>query len=281
MVSVMSAAAILWGTLHMPVRAQKAPRMNRMIEALETGKIAITGETWTWIEQEHEPYAIDKLAKAVAAVLSRRNAQGQVALAPFVRIPMEGDQESRWAIKQVLETGAMGVIVPQVESGQQALTLVHSMRFPQKTGSRQVEPRGRRGFGGVPPGWMMTNPVDYYEKLGDVWPLNPAGELFLMPMIETPEGLSNLSAILNTPGVGGVIIGPGDLNMNLGNGGGARGANTEEAIRTVLTTCAKTKKYCGMVESTPEGIKKYTAQGARLFFAAAREGATFSPSSNF
>jgi 4-hydroxy-2-oxoheptanedioate aldolase len=281
MVSVMSAAAILCVALQMPVRAQKAPRMNRMIEALETGKVAITGETWTWIEQEHEPYAIDKLAKAVAAVLSRRNAQGQVALAPFVRIPMEGDQESRWAIKQVLETGAMGIIVPQVESAAQAMTLVHSMRYPQKTGAKYMEPRGRRGFGGVPAGWMVKNPVDYYEKLGDVWPLTPEGELFLMPMIETPEGLRNLSGILNVPGVGGIIIGPGDLNMNLGNGGGPRGANTEDAIKKVLNTCAAAKKYCGMVESTPEGVKKYTEQGARFFFAAGREGANFSPRANF
>jgi 4-hydroxy-2-oxoheptanedioate aldolase len=267
-----------------PVGAQQSRliRMNRMIEALDAGKVAITGDTWTWIEQEHEPLALDKLSKAVAAALAKRNAQGQVVLAPFVRIPMEGDQDSRWVIKQVLEMGAMGIIVPQVETAAEALTLVQSMRYPQKTGTKYMVPRGRRGFGGsAPTGWMLKDPNDYFEKYADVWPLNPEGELFLMPQIETREGLKNVRAILGVPGVSGVIIGPSDLNVNLGNGAGPRGKNTEEAIEMVLGTCKAARKYCGMVEGADSGIKKYVEQGARFIFAFTREGATFSPRRNF
>ena len=280
---LMVVAVGLLGIPQPPLVAQKAPRMNRMIEALESGGIAITGETWTWVEQEHQPYNIEKLGKALTTLLGRRNAQGQVALAPFVRIPMEGDQQSRWAIKQVLELGAMGIIIPQVENAQQALTIVQSMRYPQRTGSKYLEPRGRRGCCVTPAGWMLANPSDYFEKLADVWPLNPEGELFALLMIETPEGVKNVNEIVGVPGVGGLIVGPADLGMNLGYGGpgpGPRAPGTEAAIEKVLTACAAAKKYCGMVEGTDIGMKKYRDMGARFFYAPAREGASYSPNAN-
>ena len=91
--------------------AQPKDRRNRLIEALENGRTAITGETWAFVDREHRPYDVTELRATLTKMLANKNAQGQPALAPIVRIPAEGDQDVRWIIKQVLESGAMGIIV--------------------------------------------------------------------------------------------------------------------------------------------------------------------------
>jgi hypothetical protein len=108
------------------LRAQPKDRRNRLIEALENRRPAITGETWTFVDREHRPYDITELRATLTKLLANKNAQGQPALAPIVRIPAEGDQDVRWLIKQVLESGAMGVVVAQVEDSAEALKVIHA-----------------------------------------------------------------------------------------------------------------------------------------------------------
>ena len=278
---VLAAVMIGMGGIPAPMLvAQTAPRLNRMIEALESGRPALAGEAWTWVEQEHQPYVIEKLKKALDMLLANRNARGQVVLAPYVRIPTEGDQPKRWIVKQVLEAGAMGIIVPHVDTAQQARKLAQAMRFAQPTGSRFPEPRGRRGCCTVPRNWMLKSPHDYLEGgLGDIWPLNPAGELFAMPMIESGEGVNNINAILKVPGIPGVVIGPSDLNASLGEGWVGPGPKTEAAIQKVLSACASAKKYCGMVTTDEAATKKYLGMGARFMYTTYKENASTSPAS--
>ena len=116
------------------------------------------------------------------------------------------NEDVRWIIKQVLESGAMGIIVAQVENREQALKVIESMRYPQLKTSKYQDPPGRRGCGcSGGNGWGLQNPADYV-RLADVWPLNPEGELLALPMIENPEGVRNINAILDVPGVGGVLV---------------------------------------------------------------------------
>ena len=76
--------------------AQPKARMNRLIEALEQGKPAITSDVWIFIDQEHGPYVIDRLGERLRDLASKKNDRGQQRLAPIVRIPTEGDQNVRW-----------------------------------------------------------------------------------------------------------------------------------------------------------------------------------------
>jgi 4-hydroxy-2-oxoheptanedioate aldolase len=253
-------------------------RVNRMIEALEAGKPAIAGDTFVWVEQEHRPYEIGGLRVTLDKLFANKNAQGQVALAPIVRIPAEGDQNVRWIIKQVLESGAMGIIIPHVDSAEQALKIVQAMRYPQRKNSKYQNPRGLRGCGcGAPSGWALKPPADYV-RLADVWPLNPDGELFAMPMIESPEGVKNVNALLDVPGVSGVIVGPSDLTMNHGEGGWRNPADpkpdTTAAIATVAKACVAKKKVCGMVTGNDEETKKYLDMGFRIIYGGYRKGAS-------
>ena len=251
--------------------AQPKARINRLIEALEQGKPAITGDTWIFIDQEHGPYVIDRLGERLGDLAGNKNERGQQRLAPIVRIPTEGDQNVRWVIKQVLERGAMGIIVPQVENAEQATKIVQAMRYPQRKESRYTTPVGRRGFAGAPRTWGLS--VMDYIKVADVWPLNPEGELFLMPMIESLEGVENVGDILEVPGVGGVLIGPNDLSMALGvgpwrtDGQALLPPETETAIQTVARACVAKKKHCGMVTWTEAETQKYLEDGFQVIFA--------------
>ena len=196
--------------------AQSRVRLNRLVEALAQGRPAITSDVWIFIDQEHGPYVVDQLGRQLQDLAETKTLDGQQRLAPFVRIPTEGDQNVRWVIKQVLDRGAMGIIVPQVENAQQATKIVSAMRYPQRRNSPFPRPPGRRGFAGAPRTWDLSV-MDYIE-VADLWPLNPNDELFVLPIIESETGLRNVSEILDVSGVGGVLIGPNDLSMGLGMG---------------------------------------------------------------
>src|SRR5216684_3532235 len=175
--ATMAAMVVLsvFSMVRQPVEAQKPRRVNRLIETLEAGKPAFTGDSWIFVDREHRPYDVTELRRTLNTMFANKNAEGQPTLAPIVRVPTEGDQEVRWIIKQVLESGAMGIIVPQVENAAQALKIVQSMRYPQLKDSKYPNPPGRRGCGcSGGSGWGLQNPADYV-RVADPWPLNPEG----------------------------------------------------------------------------------------------------------
>ena len=244
---------------------------NRAVEALQAGRPAITGETWVFVDREHRPYDITQLRGTLSTLLANKNAQGQPVLAPIVRIPAEGDQDTRWLIKQSLEGGAMGIVVPQVDTPEQAIRIVSEMRYPQAKTSKYQTPRGRRGCGcSGGAGWGLRGPDDYVLR-ADPWPLNPEGELIFLPMIETPEGVRNINAILDTPGVTGVLVGPSDLTMNHGEGQwfnhqSTPKPDTHAAIQQVANACVAKKKNCAIVTADDRETKNYLAAGFRMIF---------------
>lgn len=269
MAAAASIAIAVCAVVVRPVAAQKAPRANRLIEMLEAGRPALTGDSWTFVDREHRPYDIADLRQTLTAMLGKKNAQGQPMLAPIVRVPTEGDQNVRWVIKQVLESGAMGIIVPQVDDAAQALTIVQSMRYPQLKNSKYPKPVGRRGCGcSGGSGWGLRDPADYM-RVADPWPLNPEGELVAFPMIESPAGVSNVNAILDVPGVTGVLVGPSDLTLNHGEGrwnGPTPTPDTHAAIQKVAAACSAKKKTCAMVTANEGETKKYLEAGFKIIF---------------
>ena len=76
-----------------------------------------------------------------------RDASGRLNLAPLVRIPQEGDEDFKWAVKQVLDLGAFGVVLLHVDTKEEAIRLVRAMRYPPTRDSTRPEPRGRAGVG--------------------------------------------------------------------------------------------------------------------------------------
>ncbi len=213
------------------------PRLNGIIRALESGKPAFTSfakiDRQTAIEMsdspydgivyemEHNPYDIAALTDALQYMLSRsqilKTGSPAPAVTPIARIPANGAEMNQSFSKQVLDRGVYGVIWPHINNVAQAYNAVASCRYGRPKNAPLYEPQGKRGDGPMAAAryWGLTQ-AEYYSR-ADVWPLAPQGEIFVMLMIESVAGIENLDDILaNVPGVGGVLIGEGDLSQELG-----------------------------------------------------------------
>ena len=192
------------------------------------------------------------------AKILRRGRPG-TDIAIWVRIPANGREMNEWMIKNALDQGAHGIIAPHIETAEQALHLVRSMRYPQRLGSSDMEPEGLRGSG---PGnavryWGVSG-ADYIAK-ADVWPLDPNGELLNMIQIENKIGISNVDEIAKVPGVSMLMAAPGDLGMAYGGDANA----TEEAIQTVLRAATAAGLPCA-ITANADNVEQRIREGFRV-----------------
>lgn len=265
-----SAAALaglaVGATLLAPLHGQNTPRLNRVIEQVERGEAAITGQHWQFIDLEHGPYLLDRLQDRLVDL--KPDGAARPERTPLVRIPMEGGEPVRFAVKQVLDMGAFGVVFPRVETREQAGLAVQAMRYPPQRGEAERGPPGLRGWG---PGraaryWGLSVP-DYVPR-ADVWPLDPRGELLALIMIESEFGVDNVEEIVSVPGVGALFIGPADLAMSLGVGppGAEHAPETEAAIQTVLRACLAADVVCGIADSNARRAQRID-EGFRILLA--------------
>jgi len=185
----------------------------------------------------------------------------------LARIPAYGREMNQWMIKQVLDQGASGVIVPHIETDEQALNVVRAMRYPHAPHAPDVEPQGRRGAGPFMAArlWGMTMPE--YMRTADLWPLDPDGELISMLLIENQLGVQNARAIAATPGLGVLVAAPGDLGVSYA---GDREA-TERAMQAVLDA-ARAAGVPGGTTAGPADIVRRVEQGFRVVITTDREG---------
>ena len=91
-------------------QAQAQTRLNKIIEALEAGQPAIANEVWRWVDMEHAPFSVERLAAILDEMDGNRDADGRLSLTPIVRIPLDGDEDFKWAVKQVLDMGIFGIV---------------------------------------------------------------------------------------------------------------------------------------------------------------------------
>jgi 4-hydroxy-2-oxoheptanedioate aldolase len=244
-------------------------RLNQIIEQFEQGKPAFANEHWQFISLEHT-LLLDAYAKAMAGL--RPDKGGRPRLTPIVRIAQTPDEDFTHAVKQVLDDGALGVILPDVKTKDQVEKFVSSMRYPQQPGSKYPRPEGIRGWGPTGARVMMGGlSNEEHHRKADLWPLNPEGELLAIVMIETREAIKNIDGILSVPGLGAAMIGPADLSLALGAGTPApkpSAPQVEAATATVAKACVAHKKLCGTFES-PD-ISARLAQGFKLFARASK-----------
>ena len=147
-------------------------------------------------------------------------------------------ENSALAIGSALDTGVDGVLVPMVETAEQAAAAVAAGRFP---------PHGHRSGGGVRPLFMGFD--TYLQK---------AGSISIGVMIETTKGVDNAEAIAATPGLDFILIGTGDLSISCAaTEGPARDVN--EACRRVKAACQQAGIACGIF--TPDIRKAAERRG--------------------
>lgn len=180
---------------------------------------------WIWIDGQHGQlgYA-DTLAMVRACNLVGRPA--------FVRVP--GPEFGH--IGLALDTGAEGLIVPLVESADEARRVVQAAKFP---------PLGSRSYGG-------RRPID---RLGRGYSDTANEDVLLVVQVESPGAVAQAEAIAAVPGVQGLFIGPDDLMLRRG-GWSMTATLTPDAIRADLQTvgdaCRRHGKVACMVAVSPE-----------------------------
>jgi 4-hydroxy-2-oxoheptanedioate aldolase len=138
------------------------------------------------------------------------------AVTPLIRVPWLDPA----AIMKALDAGAYGVICPMISTREEAERLVSYVRYP---------PKGVRSFG--PTRASFSAGADYGRHADE--------EVLCLAMIETAEAMADLDAIVSTPGLDGVYIGPADLTLGLTGRRYPTGFDREEpemveAIRTIL-----------------------------------------------
>ena len=260
-----AASGVLVSTLAAQQNDGTAPvRVNRIIEQFERGEAAFANEHWQFLSLTLSPFLLDDLETALANLRPEGSSRPQQT--PIVRIPYWGEQQYQHLIKQLLSVGAMGIIVPEVETAEQAAKLVETMRYPPQRGAKYPEPVGKRGCcpGAAPDYWGLSRP-EYFRR-SDVWPLNPEGELLALVMIESQTAVDNIDEILDVPGLAGVLVGPADLSLSLGvgtPGPNTRAPEVEAATATVAEACVARGALCGTFEISD--VDARLAQGFKLF----------------
>jgi 4-hydroxy-2-oxoheptanedioate aldolase len=246
---------------------QEGPvRLNRTIETLEKGEpvfglftgnfslanaraLARSGLDYVLIDMEHAPLDFETLNSFLLGMTDKaaiaRQGHAQMATTPIVRIPVNGRNDPEWMVKQVLDMGVFGVMFPYIETRAEAERAIRSMRYPQPRGSALFEPVGLRGSSPTIASWYWG--AANYSQVADLWPLNPRGELLAVLQIESAEGVRNAEAIVTTPGVGAIFVGPADLALSMGVPGSS--PEVQAAIDSVLALCVRHNVPCGITSN--------------------------------
>lgn len=194
-----------------------------------------SGFDWILIDAEHGPNDIPLLAAQLAAV-SRHPAHA------MVRLPMG----ETWLIKQAMDIGAQSLLIPMVETGEEALRLARACRYP---------PEGIRGMGaGLGRASDFGRIADYVETAND--------QICLIVQIESQLGIDNAEAIVTTRGVDGVLIGPADLAADLGHTGNARHPDVMTAVDALIRKIVALGKPAGIMTTDPDMIQLARDAGA-------------------
>jgi 4-hydroxy-2-oxoheptanedioate aldolase len=159
---------------------------------------------------------------------------------PMVRVPWNDPAH----IQKSLDAGAYGIVCPMINNRAEAEKFVGSMRYAP-VGYRSSGPIRASLYGGS----------DYHAKANDI--------VVAFGMIETQEALDNLDAILSTPGLDAIYVGPSDLSISLGyNPGGDKPDNwMMSALQKILDGCKKHKVQPGIHCGAPAYALKMIEMG--------------------
>jgi 2-keto-3-deoxy-L-rhamnonate aldolase RhmA len=193
---------------------------------------------WLVFDMEHAPLEVSDVE---ILMMPLRNTK----TAPIVRVPWN----DMVIIKRVLDIGAEGILVPWVNTKEEAEAAIRYTSYPPK-GVRGVGPRKAVRYGFRPF-------LDYYNKF-------ERDERVIIVQVETSKALENLEDILSVSGIDVAYIGPMDLSVNLGIPLQYDNPVFVEAVNKVLKICMKYDVVPGIHTFTIEQLKKYSEMGFRF-----------------
>lgn len=202
-------------------------------EATVADIVGRTGFDWLVIDGEHGPNDLRSIMRQLQVL-------DGLPVEPVVRPPVG----SKWMIKQLLDIGARTLLIPMVNTQEEAAECVRSVRYP---------PNGDRGMGAIVARASRYGTVtDYAAQASD--------EICLLVQVETKEALANLHAIARTDGIDGVFIGPADLSADIGKP--LKSDEVLSAIDQAIETIVAAGKPAGILTFDEELNRRFIAKGA-------------------
>ena len=220
------------------------------------------------IEMEHQGFNLNDLRVSLQFLLSRKKVAEQGNLqadpVPMVRIPPNTSEHNQWVMKQALDTGVYGLVLPHLNTVEDSQAAVAAARYPQVPGVADFEPKGERGWWSrIAPRYWGLNPQDYYDA-ADLWPLDPDGNILLMGIVEEPQGVKNLPDILRqVKGIGAIWAGPGDMSVSMGHRGNSAHPEVQENLLKILAACKDAGVPCATGATAAE-VAMRLEQGFRI-----------------
>ena len=226
--------------------------VNRFKTAIQNGKAQIgfwqalatpytceicagAGFDWLLIDAEHGP-------NDLPLVLSQLQAAATGTAEPVVRLPAA----DAVLVKQYLDIGARTLLIPMVETAEEAEAMVRATRYP---------PNGVRGVGSAIGRASRWNRDADYLKTAEA-------DLCLLVQVECRRALDNLEAIASVDGVDGVFIGPSDLAADLGHLGNPAHPEVQAAITGAISRLKALRTPSGMLIADEAWARSYLEQGA-------------------
>jgi 4-hydroxy-2-oxoheptanedioate aldolase len=195
------------------------------------------GFDWLLIDGEHAPNDLRSIV-----------AQLQVIAARDTHVVVRPPIGETWLIKQLLDAGAQSLLIPMVESAEQAQALVDAVTYP---------PQGVRGVGSA-----LARASDF-AAIGD-YLTSARDEICLLAQVENRKGLDALDDILAVEGLDGVFIGPSDLAADLGFIGQAGAPEVKKVVVSALEKIVASGKAAGILTLDTDFQRECRDIGARF-----------------
>lgn len=201
----------------------------------EVAEVLATSDfDWLFIDGEHGAHNVKTIADAARAI-------APYDMTPVVRIPEAGTG----IIKQIMDAGIQNIIVPKVESGEEAEQIMYWASYPG---------RGNRGMGaGAVRAARFGRIPDYQQRIDE--------ESMIILQIESKKGMENLDDIVKTPGLGAIFLGPIDLAVDLGHGLNIFHPEVTENMGYAIKRIQELGVPVGTIAVTPEQAKHYADMG--------------------
>jgi 4-hydroxy-2-oxoheptanedioate aldolase len=200
-----------------------------------------SGVDWVLIDGEHSPNGLESLLAQLYAVSA-------YPVAPVVRVPF-GDTV---IIKQVLDLGAQNLLVPMVDSAEQAEGVVRAVRYPSGAAPGM---NGVRGVGASLARSSRWNRVEHYLR-------DASSTISLTVQIESAAAVAAVDEIVAVDGVDAIFVGPADLAASMGHLGDSNHPEVVEAVLTAIRAANAVGKPVGVNAFVPAEAERFLEAGA-------------------
>jgi 4-hydroxy-2-oxoheptanedioate aldolase len=259
--------------------AQRQPIYFEFVDADSAGgydggrALAQTWADYITYDMEHSAFDVHALAQFLRGLADGGPTRsGHRTPAVIVTLPMDGIdapavRANGWMIKQVLATGAHGLLLCHAESHDAVRAFVEAARYAHAASAGAELGQGRRGHGGqtrAAQTWGIS--AAEYLARADPWPLNPSGELLLGIKVENTRALASVERTTRVPGLAFAEWGPGDMGMSMGypDQHDEPYPSDMQAARARIMSACDASGLAFLEVVTPENVIDRLAQGVMI-----------------